>query len=67
MVRSSARAKIADSNAFSDHPGIGPSHRLQVLLQMNSTVFIPDMHIPNWPMALIKPYVHYVPVARNLR
>ena len=50
-----------------DHPGIGPSHRLQVLLQMNSTVFIPDMHIPNWPMALIKPYVHYVPVARNLR
>jgi len=46
--------------------GIGPSSRLQVLLQLNSTVFIPDMHIPNWPMALIKPYVHYVPVARNL-
>ena len=46
--------------------GIGPSSRLAYLLQLRSTVFIPEMHIPNWPMALLRPYVHYVPVHRNL-
>ena len=46
--------------------GIGPSFRLQFLLQLRSLVFIPAMHIPSWPMAFIQPWRHYVPVHRNL-
>ena len=46
--------------------GVGPSFRLQYLLLLGSVVFIPEMVIPNWPMALIRPYVHFIPVHRNL-
>jgi hypothetical protein len=48
--------------------GVGPSGRMPSLLGLNSTVFIPDP-APNgltWPMALLQPWVHYVPVLRNL-
>lgn len=46
--------------------GVGPSFRLQFLLQLGSVVFIPAMVIPSWPMSMIRPYVHYIPVHRNL-
>ena len=46
--------------------GIGPSERLPRLLQLGSVVFIPEIVIPSWPMVLVEPYVHYIPVHRNL-
>lgn len=48
--------------------GVGPSGRMPELLGLNSTIFIPDP-APNgltWPMALLRPWSHYVPVLRNL-
>ena len=42
--------------------GVGPSQRLPYLLDIGSVVFLPDMVIPSWPMAFIKPWTHYVPI-----
>ena len=46
--------------------GVGPSFRLQFLMQLNSVVFLPEQVAPNWLTAIMRPHVHYIPVARNL-
>ena len=46
--------------------GVGPSFRLQFLMQLNSVIFLPDQILPNWLTSVMQPYVHYVPVARDL-
>lgn len=48
--------------------GVGPSGRLQFLLSLNSTLFIPDAasHGLNWAMPVLKAWKHYVPVNREL-
>ena len=49
--------------ALSDRVGRRP---VIIVGLLGSVVFIPEMVIPNWPMALIRPYVHFIPVHRNL-
>ena len=35
-------------------------------MQLNSVVFLPEQVLPNWLTAIMRPHVHYLPVARNL-
>lgn len=47
--------------------GVGPSDRMPILLGLNSTLFIPNpVRCLAWTMPLLQPYVHYLPVLRNL-